>query len=52
MRTCTLLSLLVFYLCAASNAAAADSGRERISLDRGWRFALGHAADPDRDFGH
>src|SRR5581483_1590898 len=24
--------------------------RERISLDRGWRFALGHAADASRDF--
>jgi beta-galactosidase len=25
-------------------------GRERICLDRGWRFALGHAADVARDF--
>jgi beta-galactosidase len=24
--------------------------RERISLDRGWQFALGHAADATRDF--
>src|SRR6476646_3492501 len=24
--------------------------RERLSLDRNWRFALGHAADPSRDF--
>jgi beta-galactosidase len=36
-------------------AAAADqasaSPRERLLLDAGWRFALGHAADPDRDFG-
>src|SRR5881392_167787 len=24
--------------------------RERLSLDRNWRFALGHAADPARDF--
>ncbi len=27
-------------------------GRERTSLDRGLRFALGHATDPERDFGH
>jgi len=27
-------------------------GRERTSLDRGFRFALGHATDPARDFGH
>jgi len=25
--------------------------RQRIRLDDGWRFAFGHAADPDRDFG-
>ena len=25
--------------------------RERMSLDFGWRFALGHACDPMRDFG-
>ena len=24
--------------------------RERLSLDRNWRFALGHAADPSKDF--
>ncbi|HEX6277267.1 MAG TPA: beta-galactosidase GalA [Polyangiaceae bacterium] len=27
-------------------------GRERTSLDSGFRFALGHAFDTDRDFGH
>ena len=25
--------------------------RERLLLDYGWRFALGHASDPDKDFG-
>lgn len=24
--------------------------RQRLSLDRNWRFALGHAADPSKDF--
>lgn len=32
--------------------AASSAGRERILLDAGWRFALGHATDPARDFGH
>ena len=38
----------------ASNAPVkrAAFGRERISLDRGFRFALGHATDLERDFGH
>ena len=25
--------------------------RERLSMDSGWRFALGHASDPAKDFG-
>ncbi|MGC2164027.1 MAG: beta-galactosidase GalA [Silvibacterium sp.] len=28
------------------------SCRERISLDPGWRFHFGHAADPAKDFGY
>jgi beta-galactosidase len=42
---------LVFYAFIAGTAAA-DTARERISLDRGWRFALGHAGDAAKDFGH
>lgn len=26
--------------------------RERLLLDRGWRFHLGHATDPQQDFGY
>jgi beta-galactosidase len=29
-----------------------SSARERISLDFGWRFHLGHAVDPAKDFGY
>lgn len=37
---------------AAAPAASIDLGpRERSSLDFGWRFALGHASDPNKDFG-
>lgn len=28
------------------------AARERLSLDAGWRFALGHAHDAAKDFGH
>ncbi|MGH9405278.1 MAG: beta-galactosidase GalA [Terriglobia bacterium] len=35
---------------AASSAAGA--GRERLLLDFGWRFHLGHANDPEKDFGY
>ena len=34
------------------SAATGEGGRERILFDAGWRFALGHAADPAQDFGH
>jgi beta-galactosidase len=32
-------------------APAVASGRERLLLDFGWRFHLGHATDPALDFG-
>ncbi len=31
---------------------AVASARERFLLDFGWRFALGHANDPTKDFGY
>ena len=36
---------------AADKAEPAPGPRERSKLDRGWRFHLGHAQDPARDFG-
>jgi beta-galactosidase len=33
-------------------APGAASSRERLLLDFGWRFHLGHADDPQRDFGY
>ncbi len=37
---------------AAVPGAAGDStARERLLLDAGWKFALGNADDPDKDFG-
>ena len=30
---------------------SAGNVRETVRLDKGWRFALGHAADPKKDFG-
>lgn len=38
-------------LRAATPPAGADSPRAIVPLERGWRFALGHAADPAKDFG-
>jgi beta-galactosidase len=34
-----------------AETAASGSGRERLLLDFGWRFHLGHAADMAQDFG-
>lgn len=33
-------------------AADGPSARQRLSLDQGWRFALGHATDVSKDFDH
>jgi len=37
--------------CGAKEPQQATSRRERFLLDFGWRFHLGHACDPSRDFG-
>jgi beta-galactosidase len=36
---------------AQLDLAATNPFRERLLLDYGWRFALGNANDPDKDFG-
>lgn len=36
----------------ASSASTAASGRERLCIDQGWKFALGHPVDPAKDFRH
>jgi len=36
---------------AAPQSPGPAAGRERLLLDFGWRFHLGHAYDPARDFG-
>src|SRR5690349_23050609 len=35
----------------ANDEAMKKAGRERLLLDFGWRFHLGHADDPAQDFG-
>ena len=42
--------LLIALLMQVVNAQA-QSVRQTILLDKGWKFALGHAADPKKDFG-
>ena len=35
-----------------AHAADGEGQRQRMRIDDGWRFALGHAADPAQDFAH
>ena len=35
----------------ASACMNAQNVRETVRLDEGWKFALGNAADPKKDFG-
>ena len=37
--------------CLISMTVSAGNVRETVRLDKGWKFALGHAADPKKDFG-
>ena len=41
-------ALALLLACTASLASAAD----RTNLDLGWKFHLGNAADPAKDFGY
>jgi len=43
--------LLTALGCMLSMVLSAQSVRETILLDKGWKFAFGHAADPAKDFG-
>ena len=43
--------LLIALCCVLSTAVHSENVRETIRLDKGWRFAFGHAADPAKDFG-
>lgn len=44
------LVLLVLLLSMARLGGMAQSQRERILMNQDWLFAMGHAADPDKDF--
>ncbi len=41
----------VWVLWMVSAITSAQSVREVIRLDEGWKFAFGNAADPAKDFG-
>jgi beta-galactosidase len=44
------LGVPVRLAAAAGTEPASPSPRETVALDEGWRFHLGHASDPTRDF--
>ena len=46
-----LLPLLMLALMLTAYHAEAQQIRETILLDKGWKFALGNASDPKKDFG-
>ena len=43
--------ILLAMTCMLSGTAGAQSVRETIRLDDGWKFAFGNASDPAKDFG-
>ena len=46
-----LLPLLIVMLTMTAYRAQAQQVRETVLLDKGWKFSLGHAGDPKKDFG-
>ena len=49
---CLLLAVLIAPAVGVAAETASGSPRERLLMDSGWRFALGHPSDPARDFDH
>ena len=43
--------MIVAVACLMAGTASAQSVRETIRLDEGWKFAFGNASDPAKDFG-
>ena len=43
--------LLAALGCIYSTVLSAENVRETVRLDKRWKFAFGHAADPQKDFG-
>lgn len=43
--------LILLALSLQVSGALAQSVRQTVRLDKGWKFAMGHAADPKKDFG-
>ena len=50
-RLLILSTLLSSGTLQAAQAAEKESLRQTIRLDKDWKFAFGHAADPKKDFG-
>ncbi|RYY02576.1 MAG: glycoside hydrolase family 2 protein [Gammaproteobacteria bacterium] len=45
-------SIFAFLFLTFTSSLVLADGRERISIDNDWKFSLGHATDPSKDFGH
>ena len=43
--------LVLYVLGVQATIIGVDNVRETIRLDKGWKFAMGHASDPLKDFG-
>ena len=43
--------MIVAVACLMAGTASAQSVREAMRLDEGWKFAFGNASDPAKDFG-
>ncbi len=42
----------IYSFCLENPSRVESKSREHLLMDFGWRFALGHAFKPEKDFGH
>ena len=51
LRLLCSMVLVLYVLGVQAAMAGVDNMRETIRLDKGWKFAMGHASNPQKDFG-
>jgi len=44
--------IIAFILCVTGLSLSASAQRSHVNFDNNWKFAFGHAANPDKDFNY
>src|SRR5690606_19840515 len=51
-RVRTSMGMLMLFSLISTSIISQEAPRQRTSLDEGWSFHFGHAANPEKDFNY